>query len=530
MNRSRNQGSLGTSGRGLIRNGLSVQELKAITAIRVGVAQEIDDAPEVTPPSNIVNSYETATPQQLAVAGLVLRSSSALSSLPQQQLPFGRQAGNSQFSQSTSDVSRKPISSSQRVTYNNAARLNDSYPTTQYSSSQQTRLLSGTEVVSSSLSVNDIKEMTRQRLSAFPGDDNFSDDGLNFGMRQMQQPYPSPNPSYTPPQSSLSFNGQSIVADPSSYQTASVYAPPRSQGTLAGSTSSYATAPQQQLNVNAQQFHSRMENNVNSNVMLGTALDREESTYYSQLYSSNTENSSQGLNPQDIYGNGATPALPSGLTLMSGGYFSRGSGNHIDSYDQTNQEGGRRPNYSGLTNNYADSNGWYNGNTAGAQYPYNDSEAEWYGNQGYLASSDNSFNVQQQPQQQQQLGEFQERNDVYLPRLPSPRFGAAGGNPSSGNTQIGTRATVRKQGVTNKNFANGEYDSGVFSMGPAHDANSFDYSYSKYQNPVSQEYAVDKQFSMSPPMRYRTHSDSTNLAYEVKILMYGFNSTKDCIR
>ena len=130
------------------------QELKAITAIRVGVAQEIDDAPEVTPPSNIVNSYETATPQQLAVAGLVLRSSSALSSLPQQQLPFARQAGNSQFSQSTADVSRKPISSSQRVTYNNAARLNDSYPTTQYSSSQQTRLLSGTEVVSSSLSVN----------------------------------------------------------------------------------------------------------------------------------------------------------------------------------------------------------------------------------------------------------------------------------------------------------------------------------------------------------------------------------------
>lgn len=70
-------------GNGLIRSGLSVQELKAITALRVNVAHELGEkpAPNKVPQSG-VRSYQTANANQLVAAGMMIHSSST-SHVPQ---------------------------------------------------------------------------------------------------------------------------------------------------------------------------------------------------------------------------------------------------------------------------------------------------------------------------------------------------------------------------------------------------------------------------------------------------------------
>lgn len=591
MNRNRNQSNTGSGGRGLIRNGLSVQELKAITAIRVGVAQEIDDGiglNDPVAPSNIVNSYETATPQQLAVAGLVLRSSNALASVPQ-PVSFVRQPssnlarGSPAYSGSnTSDVSinmRKNILSSQRSGgYNDNVRLNDNYlnpGNSQFSASQQTRLLSGSEVVSSnSLSINELKEMTRQRLAyGYPADaDIFNAEGTpsqaNFApvqtntsqnsfnyhadnnlstvgsgpvsqpglIRHPQQVFPSPRENnYAPtPSSSLSFHGQTILSDPSTFQGVNMFS--RSQN--ANSMNNFSP----QLNVHAQQFQSRNLSARNNEIgsidggMMGTSLDRQDSSYYSsisphvQSYSSTSESASSNMNlTQNSFANGTSSFLP-GLSLMSGNYSPRPSTSQMDPIDQANREIARRTMITGASDNYSEPNAFSSGynNPHGPQYQNfpNDSidspadfQREWTGySQNQTAFQNNSsslslpsthgsnFNSQSQGMQP-------ERNEFLLPRLASPRSLLATGVQATNSPY--SRPTSRRLSFI-KNSIIGECDNSAFSMGNSHDVNNFDYTFSSYQNRDTQDYVSEKSpRPQSPPLRYRTNSDTNSLAFEI---------------
>uniref|UniRef100_A0A7S0XBJ2 Uncharacterized protein n=1 Tax=Chromulina nebulosa TaxID=96789 RepID=A0A7S0XBJ2_9STRA len=169
------------SGQGLIRSGLSVQELKAITALRVGAAHEIGDKSIVAAqklPQTGVRSYQTANPNQLVAAGMLLQSSVMSSNSMQYQTTNQTRTNNYQNQVA---IPTLPIDNLQSPYKNRQSPTYSQQPfSSSLSPSGMTRMVSTSEIMApNTMTSYDVKESNKQRLNRQNDNEIFSDSFLN---------------------------------------------------------------------------------------------------------------------------------------------------------------------------------------------------------------------------------------------------------------------------------------------------------------------------------------------------------------